>query len=247
MNEDLHFDDEILIRYLDNELDHDQKFRIEQQLQRDDVLRQRIEDLKMAILAVKLYGTSEKVRAIHKEMTGERPAEKARVVSMKKLVQLGMGVAASVLVIFLVVKLYSSGPNADKLYNQAFVEYDASGLRGQTTATPIKKAYNEKNFSEVKRIASTGAALQQDDSLITGISFLKTNAADTSIQWLSAISPASLVKQDADFYLALAYLKNKDYSKAIDLMTMIQGNPKHVYQRQFPVDFIARVKKLNRR
>src|SRR5688572_3286408 len=112
MSEHLHFDDQTLIRYLDKEMDDEERSSFEQQLQRDPALRQRLDGLKIAILGIRHYGTSEKVRAIHKEMMDEmQPSGKGKVVSMKNVLKFGFGIAASVLVIFLVVELYSTGPN----------------------------------------------------------------------------------------------------------------------------------------
>ena len=54
----------------------------------------------------------------------------------------------------------------------------------------------------------------------------------------------SMLKDAAEYYLALAYLKNNDYDQAIELMNTIHDNSSHLYTKKFSLKYIKRVKRL---
>jgi hypothetical protein len=54
----------------------------------------------------------------------------------------------------------------------------------------------------------------------------------------------SVLKDVAEYYLALAYLKNNDYDQAIELMNVIHDNSSHLYTKKFSRKYINRVKRL---
>jgi hypothetical protein len=52
------------------------------------------------------------------------------------------------------------------------------------------------------------------------------------------------LKDAAEYYLALAYLKNNDYDQSIELMNAIHANSTHFYTKKFSRKYINRVKRL---
>jgi hypothetical protein len=246
MPESLHNDD-LLLKYLDGEMDAKEKMEFEEQLQNDAELKLRLQNLQLAVTSVQQFGTAQRVKAIHKEMMQElRPVQReAKVISMKKALQYTLTVAASILVIIVGINLFSSsGLTSEKLYNQAFVDYTVSGVRGNGTVNTIEKLYQDKDYKGlIKKSASQN--LSQGDSLLVGLSYLKTDQLSEAIDWLKAISGQSRVKVDADFYLALAYLKNKNYGEALTRMEQIHSNPNHVYHDRFSDEYINKVKELS--
>lgn len=243
----LHDNDEILMRYLDGEMDGAEKETFESQLQTDNALKQRLESLKVAIASVHQYGTAEKVRSVHSEMMQELSSvhKEGKVVPMRKFVKYSLAVAASVIIILVGVNIFtSSQPSSDKLYNEAFVDYDVSGVRGNENQTDIVKLYQNRNYSAVTEKAKA-QNLAQKDSLLIGLSFLQQSKLTDAINWFKAISVQSSTKDDAEFYLALAYLKNKNFNEALNLMEQIHSNTNHIYHNQFSEVYINEVKKLN--
>lgn len=243
----LHDNDEILMRYLDGEMDQTEKQMFESQLQKDTALRQRLERLQIAIASVQQYATAEKVRSIHSEMVQELSSvhKEGKVVPMKGLVKYSLAIAASVIIILVGVNVFtSSQPSPGKLYNEAFVDYDASAVRGNENQTEVSKLYQDHNYTSVVEKANA-QNLSQKDSLLVGLSYLKSNRLSEAINWFKAISMQNPTRQDAEFYLAMTYLKNKSYNEALVLMEQIHSNPNHVYHNQFSGDFINKVKKLS--
>jgi len=54
----------------------------------------------------------------------------------------------------------------------------------------------------------------------------------------------SMLKDGAEYYLALTYLKNNDYDQAIELMNTIRENSSHMYKNKFSRKYINKVKRL---
>jgi len=239
--------DEILMKYLDGEMDQTEKEMFESELQKNAALKEQLEKLRVAIFSVHQYGTIEKVKTIHSEMMQELSSihKESRVVPMRKIVRYSLAIAASVIIILVGINLFTpSQLSPDKLYNEAFVDYDASTVRGNEIQTDAAKLYQARDYSSVITKANS-KNLSQKDSLLVGLSYLKTNKLSEAINWFSSISANNPTKQDAEFYLAMTYLKNRDYNRALGLMEQIHSDPNHVYRNQFSDDYINKIKKLS--
>lgn len=238
--------DEILMKYLDGELDQTERAMFESMLQKDTTLQQRLEGLQIAIASVKQYGATEKVKSIHSEMMSELSFvhKEEKVVPIKKMVRYSLAIAASIIIILVGVTLFTAAPSVDKLYSDAFVDYDASTVRGSEGLTSSEIEYQAHNYNDVVAKANTHS-LTPKDSLLVGLSYLKEDKLTEAINWFKTISAQNETRQDAEFYLSLAYLKNKNYREALNLMKQIQSNPGHVYNKQFSEDYINKVEKLS--
>ena len=241
----LHDNDEILMKYLDGEMDQTEKHLFEDRLQNDAELKEKLQSLQVAIASVQQYGTAEKVRSIHSEMMHELASvqKEGRIVPMRNVIRYTLAIAASIVIILIGVNIFTAQPSSQKLYNEGFVDYDASGVRGNNLQTALANFYQNRNYKAVTEKAGS-LNLSQTDSLLVGISYLKTDKTAEAINWLNAISVYNPAKQDAEFYLALAYLRNKNYDEAVRRMEQIHADPNHVYHNQFSEDYINKVKKL---
>lgn len=247
MAEPLHNNDEILMKYLDGEMDPAKRALFEEQVSNNTALKERLQNLQLAIASVQHYGTAEKVKTIHSEMMKELSIapEQSKVVPMRKVIRYSLAIAASIIIILVGVNLFSaSSVSSGKLYNEAFVDYTASGVRGNEMATPTKKMYQEHNYKAVTENAGS-RNLTSEDSLLVGLSYLKTNQVSPAINWFNSLSKQGPVKQDAEFYLALSYLKNENYGEALKMMERIHADPAHIYHNRFSESFINKVKKLS--
>jgi tetratricopeptide (TPR) repeat protein len=243
----LHDKGETLIRYLDGEMDQTEKEMFESQLQKDMTLKERLESLRVAIASVQQYGTVERVKSIHSEMMQELSSvhNETKVIPMRRVVRYSLAIAASIIIILVGVNLFTSSQlSSNKLYNEAFVDYDASVVRGNESQTEIERLYHDRSYTNVIEKGKL-QNVSQKDSLLVGLSYLKSNEVPDAINWLRSISVQNPVRQDAEFYLALSYLKNKNYKEALNLMQQIHSNLNHVYRNQFSEDYINKVKKLS--
>jgi tetratricopeptide (TPR) repeat protein len=245
--DDLLHNENLLIRYLDDELDNEEKAALEQRLQTDANLQKQLTSLQIAIQAVNHYGTSQQVGAIHLQMMQELKPQRPKVFSINKTVRYTMAVAASILILFIGVRVYLSAQlSPEKLYNESFVDFTVSDTRGSSSAiSEIERRYQQKEYTSVLN-AQRSTNLYAKDSLLIGLSYLHTDQLTDAIRFFQKIAFTNNdFQQDAEFYLSLSYLKNKDYDKALPLMEKIESTSLHLYHAQITADFINKVKKLN--
>ena len=157
MDERLH-NDEQLIRYLDGEMKNDERTNFEKRLKVHQKLAAQLESLQIAVKAAQQYGIREQVQSVHKTMMQELSGRKEvpKVAPLGKTVRYTMAVAASVILIFIVaLGYYFFQLSPDKVYSEAFVEYNVSAVRGTEYArTKIESYYKEKSFAAVINEAS---------------------------------------------------------------------------------------------
>ena len=243
MDETIDHNDALLLRYLDGEMEQDEKLDLEKRLSADDRLRQRLLELRLAIEAVRQFGTIEKVKSIHSEMLneiGKSPAAKSPV---RKMVRYSMAVAASILVLFFAFRFFQSGAGADELYNKAYVEYSVSASRSQQQLNNIPAAYSRREYEKLLSLAPQNT----EDSLLTGLALLQMDRMHVAAGWLEQVArTSSPYQQDAEFYLALARIKSGQYGEALKLVKKINNDPAHVYKDQFNAAYIRQLQKLKR-
>lgn len=249
MDEALH-KDELLIRYLDGELSAEEKAGLEERLRTDRALQEQLEHLQVAVQAVKHLGTAEKVQSVHAEMMKElKGDQKAKVVSFSKMVRYSMAVAASILVLFVGVRLYLNAQlSPEKLYDQSFVDFNVSAARGSNeNLSKIENDYQQKAYDAV--IGDVRSVnMNAKDSLLVGLAYLHQNHTAQAIGIFQRLAGSvNNFQQDAEFYLSLGYLKNKEYSKALPLMQKIRSNSSHLYHEQLPDDVVEKVEKLSKK
>jgi len=249
MDEALHNDD-LLIRYLDGELSPQEKEAVEDRLRTDKALRERMVNLQVAVHAVKQFGTGEKVQFIHAEMMNERKGKQvAKVVSFAKVVRYSLAIAASLVVLFFGVRLYTNAQlSPEKIYDQSFVDFNVSTARGSNdNLSQIEKHYQQKAYGAVINDLRS-AGLSAKDSLLIGLAYLHQNRPEQAGYFFQKLVYSSNdYQQDAEFYLSLSELKTKEYGKALTMMQKIRSTPSHLYREQLTDDVVEKVKKLSNR
>ncbi|WP_121355199.1 anti-sigma factor [Flavisolibacter nicotianae] len=247
MSNSVHNED-LLVRYIDGELSATEKAAVEVRLKNDAVFREQYQNLQVALQAIRQLGTRQQVETIHHEMMQELKGKKApaKVVRLSRAVRYTMAVAASILVLFVGVRLYlATQQSPDRIYNETFVDFNVANARSSANQlSQIETLYQNKDFRGVA--ATTRAvSLSAKDSLLIGLSYLHTEDWQAAARWFHTVSVTeNEYRQDAEFYLALAYLKTKEFAKAQTLFQRIYNNPAHIYHEQVSADLLADVKKL---
>ncbi len=246
MIENVHNDD-LLIRYLDGQLPAGEKEELEARLVSDEALRQRLTSLRVAIQAVEQFGTMQTVQAVHTEMMKELKApQKTTVVSFGKTLRYTVAIAASLVILFMGVRFYQAAQlSPDKIYNESFVDFNVSSARGNESGlSETEKQYLQKQYEAVTA-GIRSLNLNAKDSLLIGLSYLQMGRIAQAIGFFQPLAfTANDYQQDAEFYLALSYLKNRSYNKALPLMEKIKNDPAHLYHNQLSIDAVNKTKKL---
>jgi len=169
---------------------------------------------------------------------------------IKRIVRYAVAGVASLLLIFLIIEGYSFYTlSPDKLYTEKYKHYEITITRdGSDTVTAIEKAYKEKNYAEVINLNKL-SVLSVHDIFLTGMAYLETKDYSRAVRSFQVVisevkDNKTVLKGVAEYYLALAYLQDRDYDQAIELMNAIHNNSSHPYKAKFSRRYINQVKRL---
>jgi hypothetical protein len=248
--------DENIQRYVDGEMSPSEREQFEGQLAHNEALKEAVARAQLTIKAVQYAAIADRVKNIHHRLAPSLTQHAVtsnthRIVPFRtRMLRITLAVAASVLIIVLGAGahyVYQLSP--DTLYNETYIPYSLSGTRSAESAqvSSIESAYQQKDYKSVIAYAQ-GKNLTGAQRLLTSLAYLQLNQAPAAIEQLNALlqtSPTgSSLRQDAEYYLALAYLKNKQYDKALPLMQAIHQNTDHPYHDQFTSRTIREVQLL---
>ena len=172
-----------------------------------------------------------------------------KISKARRIVRYSVAVAASLLLIFVCIEAYNFySLSAGRLFAEKYTGYYWMSTE-DTTGSEIEKAYKEEKYTEVINL-NRNSVLSIKDVFLTGMSYLETNDLSKAISSYQVViadvkaDKNSGLKDAAEYYLALAYLKNNDYDQAIELMNAIHDNSSHLYTKKFSLKYIKRVKRL---
>jgi len=171
-----------------------------------------------------------------------------RTSKVRRIVRYGVATIASLFLIFVCIEIYTFYRlSPGRLFNENFTSYELS--LSENDSVGIKKAYCEKKYAEVIKI-NKNSVLSVKDIFLTGMSYLETNDLSKAISNFQVViadiknDKMATLKDTAEYYLALTFLKNNDYDQAIELMSSIHKDPSHPYKEKFSSNYIDRVKRL---
>ena len=180
---------------------------------------------------------------------GEKVATE-QLTRLRRIVRYSVAGIAIVLLIFICIagyKFYTLSP--EKLYAENYIPYKLTTIRdGNDTTSAIEKAYNEKNYSGVIALNRL-SVLSIKDVFLTGMAYLEIEDYSRAVRSFQVVildikDNKIVLKDVAEYYLALAYLRDRDYDQAIELMNAIHDNSSHSYTKKFSRKYINRVKRL---
>ena len=243
-----------LMRYLDNEMNGEERAAFEQKLEADKELFSDAENLNLARRAVQLYGTVRQVSQIHAEEVSaiRNTAPVIKMNPYRKILRYSIAAAASVVLIFFGAQYFNRPkPSADRLFAESYTRFEPTAMRGAAADTSaIEKAYLSHHDADVIGLFRSAGVPETEEMLMAGISCLETNRAPEAITILNSLvekntyTNLTAFNDEANYYLALALLKNKNYSEAAALMEKINADTTNPYSNKFPGSFTERVKKL---
>lgn len=243
-----------LMKYLDNEMSDPEKKDFEKELLANSALKQEMENLQMARDAVKWYGLRQQVNSVRQEMIKESnvPGGVRTIGQRRRIIRYTIAIAASTILLVAGImgyNFYRLSP--EKLYGQQYQAYELSSFRGgESSSTDLEKAYLQKNYKEVIADIQKLQSPTIEDLFLAGISYLEISNVPAAIKSFQSVieknktEGTAVLKDQAEYYLALSYLRNKNYRQALDLMRSINSNPDHLYYNQFKRGFMRKVKML---
>lgn len=240
---------ERLQQYLDGDLPAGEKDQLERELSANAQLREELENLQLAREAVKSYGLKTQVAAIHADMMQEMQAPVRRIGDNRRILRFSIAIAASVLLVVFAAKFLITTPvSPEKIYADNYYRYELSTTRGEETVSAVDEAYRAQDYKKV--IELTDTASTGKDLFLSAMAEMELKQPAAAIerfkkvlQW--DIAHASTDYMDAsEFYLALAFVANKQYEFAAGLLEKIRTNPNHTYHERVTGKLVNQVKKL---
>lgn len=244
---------ELLVQYLDGELQGDEKQSLEQQLAADAALQQQFDSLLLTRESVRYYGLKEKVTGIHQQMMQEMNAAPVKKIGgTKRIVRYAMSIAASLLLLiggYFAYQFFNL--SAEKVYRANYQPYELSASRDANTAeTAAEKAYREGNYKEVMRINTAKEDVSVKAVFLSGTAAMqlkdypKAISSFTTVLEANKTAAVKILNDEAEYYLALSYIHNRDYDYALELLNKIKEDPAHTYNAKVTRKLIRQVKLL---
>ena len=141
--------------------------------------------------------------------------------------------------------LYQMSP--DELFDKMYVQFSTGSTRAEPAAKyGIEHYYAAGNYVAATLQSKKQPQLTEKEKLLTGLAYLHRQDYSKAIKWLEPASNnfKSPYRQQAEFYLALTYLKNEDYDHSIETMERIAYMPTHLYHNRVSKSIIGDVKLL---
>ena len=172
--------------------------------------------------ALKVYGLKQDIRRIHNEMM---PALKKKA-PVRSIFSYANRIAAAILVLIIsagTILYFTSTPS--NLFDSRYEPYLESAQRGGAA----KPSEIKRSFLEGQKMLREGNAAQ---ALNTFSEIIRKNA----------LSQEKILNDDAEYYLALSYLKAGQADSALPIFKAIHDNANHLYNDKVTEWFLLRVK-----
>jgi tetratricopeptide (TPR) repeat protein len=241
-----------LVRYLDGEMGGTERTGMEQRLLSDLSLKEEYNGLLLTREAVRYYGLQQKVASIHRQMMQELQAPVRQIRSNKKIVRYALAIAASVVLLlgsYMAYNYFSLSP--EKVFSSRYETFELVTYRSDNPAdTPAEKAYREKNYSEVLRIHDAGEDHTPKGEFLCGVAALELENNKKAIKCFREVidmnkqSTTPILNDEAEYYLSLTYVKEKEYDLSLQLLNKIKDDPAHLYHQKVSGKLIRQVKRL---
>lgn len=238
---DFNADMELIEKYVDGSLSGEEKSRAEKLLNENLQLQQEYDYMMLAINSVKHSGLQEQVASVAKQYE-LKEVDSTPVKSIAKVRSINfymMRVAAAVVLIIASYSaiLYTTA-TPDQLFSEGFISYDLPSSRSASAVNIIEQQYKDADWQKVLTSLQNQPDISQKEMFLGGMAALQLNNADAARSFFQKVldknqtSSEILYQEDAQFYLALTYIKLHDFTKAYDMLQMINANPDHAYYNQ---------------
>lgn len=247
-----HNDEELLVQYLDGVLDEPAAQQVEERLASDTGFRDAYESLVLTKEAIKQFGLKNTVAGIHTEMMKEMQPPVRNISSARRVLRYTMSAAAVLIVLigsFILYNFYSL--SAEKVFDSGFQSYELSTVRsGEAKESNLEKAYREKSFAEVIKYYEADNDNSSKGAFLAGMSALEIMKTSEAIEYFKKALISNQQEgrndysDDAEYYLALSYIRNGDYDFALGLFHKIKDDSNHSYNKKVTAKLLRQIKML---
>jgi len=235
--------EEILIDYLDNRLEGEERLGAEQLIREDAAAAQELESFRFTVELIREAAVAEQVMEVRKsfystaKVVAIRKKESGAVVhSFSKNV---LRVAAIVLLLVGASGVYKySITNTSSVYEQNFTSFDLETSRGSNNDGELEKAYRNKNWTGVENIFNAQKEKTIKSWFLAGMANMELkNYTAAIISFNEVVSlnkrgAESYYQDEAEYYLAMSYLAAKQPKDAVTVLKKIRSDKDHLFYKK---------------
>jgi tetratricopeptide (TPR) repeat protein len=226
-------------QYLDDKLDSAERQRFEQQLQQDAALAAAVENVRATRKAIQAYGLRQEVAGIRNRMQQHKVK--------KGLLYYGLRAAAAAVLLIAVTAVYQYfSLSPERLYEERSAPYSLRATRsGEKAPAGITAEYQagdmQRTVQAFGQLNQPGAA----DYFLAGNAYLQLGRGADAIPCFQKAQQSPALREDAEYYLALSYLQQKDLTHALPLFRQIRSNEAHPYHNRVSTWFYWQLRLLD--
>src|SRR5450631_3568493 len=202
---------ELLIQYLDGELDGDQLEAIKKSIDEDGPLRAELEKLYLAKEVMKSYGLKNKIGLLHSDMMQELKMNVAPGIGVtRRILRYSVRIAAVVVLLVGLSTLYQYYTvSPEKLFKENFQVFTLRETRG-IPGSLLEDSYKKENMREVIQMFNRLKDPKPEDYFLAGNAFLSSHQPAKAIQAFVALQEKNRTnnthyfEEDTEYYLALS-------------------------------------------
>ncbi|HUB60041.1 MAG TPA: hypothetical protein VL978_05040 [Puia sp.] len=212
--------------------------------------------LRLAVDAVEQAALYEKVSTVRAEWMAHRPAAATVPAGqpggavVRSFSRVALRAAAVVLVLGTSAAIYKyTVTSSSGIYSAAYTSYDLNTSRGATVAQDdIEEAYKARNWSGVCDAFKKKKVKDNKSYFLEGMACMETKKYDEAIGMFQQVMAANSLagsdyfEDEAEFYLAMAWLARNDVKEAMPLLDKIRADKTHLYH-----DVVVRMSSLDLR
>lgn len=259
MNDDNQYVDEFMDQVIMNKTNEDMLAAIMRSEDRDKWIRELILHQSAAAL-VQRSAVVKQVKQVHeqyfKDRIGNRVAkdnDQYRGLSGKRLFRM-LGAIAAIFIITctVIVGYWFKTISAEKLYAEHYHPYRLNVERGsgREASSDVIRQYEKNNIRETVSAYERSSITTDREKMAAGNAYLQLQQPDAAANVFrellknNQISGNRLYQDEAEYYLALACLKQKNFEEANQLFNKIYDDREHTFNSEVSKWFLIRLKWL---
>ncbi|MCU0353448.1 MAG: hypothetical protein MUD08_06870 [Cytophagales bacterium] len=241
--------------YLRHELTGNEQAAFEAEMRQNTALAEEVHSIRTAGEMARQYGQREELRSLHRKLTAHR---QTAATDRNQGLRFYLRVAA--IIVFLVVAWAGIGfttLSPGSLHSDSFVAYLPETTRGPeaakgpaTVEQAMQAEYTKANYTRVAELYQKSRTKRLNEAFVAGNAFLALGQPDKAAACFKRVMSLSVRErnfdfyQDAEYYLAWAYLKNNQIDNAAKLFDKIYRNEFHTHNPDVGTWFYWKLKLL---
>jgi tetratricopeptide (TPR) repeat protein len=246
----------LLVDHLDRTLEGAELQAVEQLIRNDEQAAAEWQLLQFTVSNIREAGLYEQVRSVREEYAAsnkEVVATKSTGGIVRSINQKLMRVAAVFVLVTFSVTFYKFLSVSDRgVYENYYASYELHTSRSLNVDDRLDNAYKDRKWSEVLTIVNGMPEKNNKHHFLAGMAALELKQYDPAINSFQSvldqnrISGDDYFNEEAEYYLAMSYLANKEADKGVIILDKISKDKNHQYHQavaKMGIDFkILRLK-----